>query len=284
MQKKYAIISMDVEDWYHTYFPDFDVDRSLSMLDGLDVALDIMSDNGIKGSFFVVGEIAKALSSKLVYMDHDGHDIACHSWFHFRPSSMSIDAFRSQLLESKCVLEAILGHTVYGYRAPSFGIDDEHYEIVQDLGFKYDSSMLRPQKSKKYGTLSLKAFQEVIPCVYRNNDFFEFEVSTQRFGDMNVLLGGGYIRMLPWTFMKWLTHQYIKTEKLYVLYIHPIDLSKKKIPHVKGISTDKYLRTHFGRGSVTSKFEQVIQMLKKANYTFTTFEGLRQELISQEGI
>ena len=38
--KKYAIITMDVEDWYHTYFPEADVDRSISLLDGLDVALD----------------------------------------------------------------------------------------------------------------------------------------------------------------------------------------------------------------------------------------------------
>lgn len=27
--KKYAIITMDVEDWYHTYFPEADVDRSI---------------------------------------------------------------------------------------------------------------------------------------------------------------------------------------------------------------------------------------------------------------
>ena len=40
--KKYAIITMDVEDWYHTYFPEMAVDRSQSLLDGLDVALDIM--------------------------------------------------------------------------------------------------------------------------------------------------------------------------------------------------------------------------------------------------
>lgn len=40
--KKYAIITMDVEDWYHTYFPEANVDRSISLLDGLDVALDIM--------------------------------------------------------------------------------------------------------------------------------------------------------------------------------------------------------------------------------------------------
>lgn len=45
--KKYAIITMDVEDWYHTYFPEANVDRSISLLDGLDVALDIMKKDDI---------------------------------------------------------------------------------------------------------------------------------------------------------------------------------------------------------------------------------------------
>ena len=60
--KKYAIITMDVEDWYHTYFPEANVDRSISLLDGLDVALDIMKKDDIHGSFFVVGEIADKLA------------------------------------------------------------------------------------------------------------------------------------------------------------------------------------------------------------------------------
>ena len=68
--KKYAVITMDVEDWYHTYFPETEVDRSQSLLDGLDVALDIMNQRNIKGSFFVVGEIADQISEKLTNAPH----------------------------------------------------------------------------------------------------------------------------------------------------------------------------------------------------------------------
>ena len=39
--KKYAIISMDVEDWYHSHFPGEDVEKSVSLLDGLSEALQI---------------------------------------------------------------------------------------------------------------------------------------------------------------------------------------------------------------------------------------------------
>lgn len=273
--KKYAVITMDVEDWYHTYFPEMDVDRSYSLLDGLDVALDYMNQKNIKGSFFVVGEIADQLSEKLMIMDKAGHDIACHNWVHLRPVTMGIDEYKKQLIRAKEKLEEILGHEVVGYRAPSFGIDDEHYEAMIDCGFKYDSSKLKPQKSAKYGELHLEGFKEIFPCVYRRGEFTEFEVSTQKIGSMNMLLGGGYIRMLPWPFMKWMTAKYLKTGQPYVMYIHPIDLSPKPMPKVEGVSFDRYLRTHIGRGDMVRRFKAVIAMLEKEGYEFVTFEQLK---------
>lgn len=266
---------MDVEDWYHTYFPEMDVDRNQSLLDGLDVALSIMDEKKIKGSFFVVGEIADKLRDKLQKMDKNGHDIACHNWVHLRPVTMTVEEFREQLLKAKRKLEEILGHEVAGYRAPSFGIDDERYKIVQEY-FSYDSSKLKPQKSSKYGVLSLKGFKEIFPCIFRKDNFTEFEVSTQKIGSMNMLLGGGYIRMLPWFFMKWMTKRYLKTGQPYVMYIHPIDLSPKPMPKVEGVSFDRYLRTHIGRGDMVRRFKAVIKMLEEEGYEFVTFEQLRK--------
>lgn len=273
--KKYAVISMDVEDWYHTYFPEEDVDRSVSLLDGLDVALKIMDKKNIKGSFFVVGEIADELSNKLKEMDANGHDIACHNWEHLRPLNMSLEEYKEQLLKAKSKLEAILEHEVYGYRAPSFGIDDDHFETMVKCGFKYDSSKLKPQKSAKYGMLNLNGFNETYPCIYKRGDFTEFEVSTQKIGSINMLLGGGYIRMLPWFFMKKMTEKYLKTGKPYVMYIHPIDLSPRPMPKVPEENFDRYLRTHIGRSDMIRRFKAVIEMLEKNGYEFVTFEQLR---------
>lgn len=280
--KKYAVITMDIEDWYHTYFPEMDVDRTISLLDGLDVALDIMKDASIFGSFFVVGEIADRLADKLREMDENGHDIAVHNCQHLRPVTMSTDFFRSQLLEAKKKIEGILGHEVYGYRAPSFGIDDERLAIVRECGFKYDSSKLKPQKSSKYGVLNLTGFKEIVPCIHQIKGFTEFEVSTERIGEMNMLLGGGYIRMLPWFFMRYMTQKYLDSGKPYVMYIHPIDLSPSPMPKVKGVSIDRYLRTHIGRGNMVWRFKQIIQMLKKSGYEFVTFKDLLEEFPSDK--
>ena len=273
--KKYAVISMDLEDWYHTYFPDWNVDRTQSLLDGLDVALDIMNVQNIKGSFFVVGEIVEQLSKKLQQMSAQGHDIACHGYSHLRPVSLDLDEFKTQLITAKEKIEKILGRSVTGYRAPSFGIDDKRLKVVQESGFRYDSSKLKPQKSTKYGMLSLTGFKEVYPCIYKNGDFTEFEVSTQKIGSMNMLLGGGYIRLLPYCFMKRMTQKYLDTGKLYIMYIHPIDLSAKSTPKVVGCGLDKYLRTHIGRRHMKKRFCDVIEMLQRNGYEFVTLEQLR---------
>ena len=81
----------------------------------------------------------------------------------------------------------ILGHEVHGYRALSFGIDDESFDIVRNCGFKYDSSKLKPKKKAKYGILNLNGYKETFPCIYQEGDFTEFEVSTQKIGNINIL-------------------------------------------------------------------------------------------------
>ena len=189
--KKYAIISMDVEDWYHSHFPGEDVEKSVSLLDGLSEALRIMDRESIKGSFFVVGEIAENLKDTLKDMDREGHDIGAHGWDHVRPLAMTTAGFKEQLQYTKEAVEGAIGHEVTGYRAPCFAINDNYLDIVKELGFKYDSSKLKPQKSEKYGDLFLKGYDEIYPCVYRKNDFTEFEVSSQKIGSFNMLLGGG---------------------------------------------------------------------------------------------
>lgn len=277
--EKYAIISMDIEDWYHSHFATENVDRSISLLDGLDITRNILKKEGIRGSFFVVGELAESIKNILKEMDKEGHDIGAHNWLHLPPNSMSIEEFKSQLIKSKNTIEKVLNHNISGYRAPLFAIDDDRLKIVEKLGFKYDSSKLKPQKSSKYGKLNLSQFKEIYPCIYKKGNFIEFEVSTQKIGSMNMLLGGGYLRMLPWIFIKYMTKKYLKSGKPYVMYIHPIDLSKKSMPVVKNIGINRYLRTHLGRKTMEKRFIKTIKILKEEGYKFITFDELRKKVI-----
>ena len=57
---KKAVLSIDVEDWYHLeYFDRRQCDTSVSMMDGLEQYLKILTDYSITSSFFVLNEIAQ---------------------------------------------------------------------------------------------------------------------------------------------------------------------------------------------------------------------------------
>src|SRR5262245_21670695 len=84
--------------------------------------LDRLSARGIKATFFVVGELARAQPRLVKTMHSAGHEVASHSWKHLRIHSFTPDAFRQDLRRSKDTLEQITGAPVVGFRAPTFSV------------------------------------------------------------------------------------------------------------------------------------------------------------------
>ena len=71
---KYAILTMDIEDWYHLdYFNSNQCDRKYSMLDGIDVYREILSIHDIPSTFFIVSEIAESIDSTLREIAQEKH-------------------------------------------------------------------------------------------------------------------------------------------------------------------------------------------------------------------
>ena len=80
---RYAVLSMDVEDWYHLdYFAGLAPERSSSLLDGLDVYLSLLERHAIRTTFFVLSEVAEQMGGTLRAMAAAGHEIASHGVAH----------------------------------------------------------------------------------------------------------------------------------------------------------------------------------------------------------
>ena len=229
---KVAVLSMDIENWYHVdYFRESLCDKSRSLLDGLDVYLQILEKHDIRSSFFVLGELAASMRGTLTELSRKGHDLGVHGWDHLRPMQMTIEQFAEDLRKSKDVLEEVIGVPAAGYRAPCFSLDRQRLDLVEAAGFDYDSSRILFRSHPLYGTLDLQGFQEACPNIFRRNDFFEFQVSTMTLLKQNIpVSGGGYLRIFPWLLMRRLIHAYLRSGELYVLYIHPYELSPQPSP------------------------------------------------------
>lgn len=274
-----AVLSMDVEDWFHLdYFDRARCDTSASLLDGLDRYQALLAEEGIPSSFFVLGELTDVVARR---MDHQP-DIGIHGWSHRRPLTLSVEEFASDVKRSKDAVEQKLGRAVEGHRAPCFSLDRARLDIVQELGFSYDSSRIQFSSHPLYGTLDLTGYESVRPWVYQRGGFFEFEVSTTRLGRHTIpISGGGYLRLLPWRVMHRLLTRYLEHESLFVLYIHPFELSRQADPRLPdGTGWPTRVRFSRGRSHTEQRLRMLIALLREKGFSFTTFAQLRNEILT----
>jgi polysaccharide deacetylase family protein (PEP-CTERM system associated) len=281
-----AVLSMDVEDWYHLdYFRGLACDPSRSLLDGVAVYREILARHGIHSSFFVLGELVQRLGTFLKELAGEGHDLGVHGWGHTRPLTMEPAEFSHDLRRSKGVLEDAIGMPASGYRAPCFSLDRQRLDLVQAAGFGYDSSRILFADHPLYGTLDLHDYSQLSASIFCKNTFFEFQVSTLALLGRNIpVSGGGYIRLFPWLLMQRLIQSYLRSGGLYVLYIHPFELSPRPSPPLPpGTGAPTRMRFGLGRSSVPHKLRSLIRLLASNGYRFTTFAALREELLRQPG-
>src|SRR5256885_2775758 len=119
----------------------------------VDALLESLDERSTRGTFFVLGWIARHRPDVVRAIVAAGHEIASHGFWHERVTSLGRDAFRGDLRSSKQVLEDLTGHEVVGYRAPSFSIIpgwEWAFDVLIEEGYRYDSSLF-PIRRRGYG-------------------------------------------------------------------------------------------------------------------------------------
>jgi polysaccharide deacetylase family protein (PEP-CTERM system associated) len=278
---KYAVLTLDVEDWYHLdYFDRSECNTNISLLDGLDVYVEFLKSLSLPSSFFVLGEIAEKKVEFFKSLSKAGHDVGSHGWNHVRPLTLTVDEFRADLYRSVAIMKDINDDKEFGYRAPCFSLDRERLDIVRDAGFSFDSSRIEFGDHPLYGSINMDGFENITKTIYRCGEFMEFEATTfPIMGKRIPISGGGYLRLFPWIFMKTLISRYLKQNDLYVFYIHPFELSKLGLPSIpRSTSNLTKFRFSHGRNSVLDKMTKLVSLLRSKGYSFTTFKQIQKEM------
>ena len=120
---------------------------------GMRLLLDLMAERGARGTFFVLGWVAKHHPAIVRAIADAGHEVASHGWGHERVTTLTPDQFRVSVRDSKSALEELAGQPVLGYRAPSFSIvrgGEWALDILLEEGYRYDSSLF-PVRRAGYG-------------------------------------------------------------------------------------------------------------------------------------
>ncbi len=107
---------------------------------GNEVLLNLLDKYNIKATFFVTGYFAERESEQIKLIKRAGHEIACHGHHHYYRGNKSLD-IKQDIIKAKKILENITKENIKGFRAPQLQYSKELIEILDNLGFKYDSSL-----------------------------------------------------------------------------------------------------------------------------------------------
>ncbi len=101
-------------------------------------------DEGVCATFFVVGRDAEhpANARLLRALAEAGHELGNHSWRHpYELTRLSGVDRAEEIDRGAAYIEAATGFTPRGFRAPGYTVDDELLGMLQERGYRYDSSV-----------------------------------------------------------------------------------------------------------------------------------------------
>lgn len=156
-------LTIDIEDWYHlppiTGAPRSRFRDVQSFFAGWSSHYDYLTEPtlrvlrflgslNLKATFFVVADVLEKYPGLVERVAQEGHEIACHGLHHAckidprtKQPLMTKTEFKDRTTRAKHIIEQAIGQEVIGYRAPNAYIAGWMVDVLEDIGFKYDSSV-----------------------------------------------------------------------------------------------------------------------------------------------
>jgi polysaccharide deacetylase family protein (PEP-CTERM system associated) len=230
-------ITVDVEDYFHTEAMSSAAPRAQwdsfpsRVVDNTRRLLECFARHEVKGTFFVLGWVAKKFPSLVKEISAAGNEIACHSFWHRAVFRLDPVEFRNDTAEAKKVIEDAGGQPVTGYRAPSFSITpgtEWAYQVLAELGFTYDSSV-NPIRHDFYGNPNAPRAAHTVA----EGQLVELPIATARLFGQNFPAGGGaYLRLFPRTYFHRAIDALERSQTPGMFYLHPWEVDSDQ-PRLK---------------------------------------------------
>jgi peptidoglycan-N-acetylglucosamine deacetylase len=104
--------------------------------------LALLAEHGVRASFFMPAVSALLHPGEVESYAAGGHEVAVHGWIHER--NMLLERADELDLTGRAidVLEKLSGTRPVGIRTPSWDFSDNTLSIIEQLGLRYDSSLM----------------------------------------------------------------------------------------------------------------------------------------------
>lgn len=232
------LLSFDIEDWFHAanlrpaISPDEWEDCELRVERNTRCLLDLLEKADVVATFFVLGWVAERVPDLVREIDRRGHEVASHGYRHELVTGQSESEFRTDVRASQDIIDPLIDGSITGYRAPSFSITEWAVDVLDELGFRYDSSLVPGSFNARYGSLRQQATREP----FRTDcGLHEIPLPTLDVGLTEIPWGGGgYFRVLPYEIYRRGVRRIAEETGTFVFYLHPweLDPAQPKIDEI----------------------------------------------------
>ncbi|MFV0145128.1 polysaccharide deacetylase family protein [Empedobacter falsenii] len=252
------ILTFDIEEWFHCDFitKDQQWDKfEVRIHEGTDRILDSMQKYNKKGTFFILGWIAKEYPEVVRKIKEQGHEIGCHSMWHELVHRFNKEQFYDDTKEALDYIEQAIGEKVNLYRAPAFSITEQTpwaIETLIELGFEFDASIFPAVHD--YGGFPNFGVPEPSILVCNGMRLKEFPMNIQKVMGKNVVFsGGGFFRLFPYTLIK----HWTKKSDYVMTYFHPRDFDADQ-PVLEHLPWNRKFKSYVGLKTCHKKFENFL--------------------------
>lgn len=260
----FSVMSCDVEDYFQvSAFESLVPKDRWSSIEcripaNVEKVLARLEEYDARATFFTLGWVAQNYPEVVRQIAAAGHEIASHGMQHIRVWSQSSTEFFEDASRAKQLLEDISGCAVRGYRAASWSIDKRTpwaWEELARAGYEYSSSIY-PVNHDHYGSPDLPTSAYIEP----SSGLLEIPASTTNlFGRRVPIAGGGYFRLYPLSFSRWLINREAgRSTSPYIFYFHPWELDPAQ-PRVAGADRKARFRHYLNLDKFESRWVSLLK-------------------------
>jgi len=257
-------LSIDVEEWFHVLdVPGAPQPVSWDALPRTVVRntmkiLDILEDSHAHGTFFVLGWVADRYGQLVREIARRGHEVACHGDRHRLVFQQGRAGLEQDLRRARGLLQDLSGAPVIGYRAPGFSIGPRApwaFDVIREVGFLYDSSLFPARRM--HGGAPGSPQRPHAMKLENGLTLVEFPSSVVRVGPVHVAFaGGGYLRLLPYEFIRWGLMRLNARDIPACVYLHPREIDPAH-PRLR-MSWQRHFQSYVGLHSAERKLRQLL--------------------------
>lgn len=105
--------------------------------------LDLHDEYEIPATWFVPGHTIESFPDRVGDVHDRGYDVQCHGWRHVDPSTFdSKEAEKAEYERAMANIEDVTGRAPVGFRSPAWEFSAHTLDVLEELGFEWDSSQM----------------------------------------------------------------------------------------------------------------------------------------------